>query len=593
MPQHLIANGTIVRLDTGYIAPGAPLFCPFLVFERTFGQREQRLETANNQCAIAGAWCTRSLQMLYAKAWSPADRHRPDLPVSFSCTIDNEIAILNYHWIDGAQSYCMSPICKFDLANDDHFHQFNVWIEAIGQWGLRTLLPNLKRALASIQEHTLPEVPAAPEEILGNKPELKLDTVLQEDKLVTALKSSFSHTPWRLEDDDFTPVSSSVASWGSPIIHDFYYNSLQYPCVPRMKSSSSSSVVMRDPLDSKMNSAVTVVAQPRPQAPQRRFKIATPLTPTALPMSFNASTTGGMTPPPSYLAPNAELACQKRLTHAMDEIQDLQAQLQRIRQEMSGLSMSYQTELSGLKNTVTTLLRKEVMGPASAGPCLRGRSTSSPIVPNISTMNVSLTTKDVYTDLQQTRQQAQASVITTPTDPKPKSYSWDRLRQNRSRSSLQQVMTINTSTGAITSQQADEDIPEEEEQQDESDTKPHLIEAPLPSATSMPPTAKTTRFQLTPGPMSAAFPSPAFSISARSDVTNVLVVPPPPPKTSDVLKWTAALLGAQTLGTFISTTVVRVVFLGCITDFALLAFASPHWPSTTRYFMELLKNSQS
>ncbi|KAK5101022.1 hypothetical protein LTS08_004628 [Lithohypha guttulata] len=394
MPSHLMANGTVVRFDTGYIGPGTSLFCPFLVFERTFGQKEQRLEAANNQCAIAGAWSNRSLQMLYAQAWSSSDEDCPESPVTFSCTIDNEIAIVNYHWIDDSLSYCMSPICGFDLVDDEHFHHFNIWIQAIGQWGVRTLLPVVKRALSLLQERSRAHVETA---MHAGKPELRIDTILEEDKLVTALKDSFSSIPWLVKEDDCTLGNSSVASWGSPIINEYFYNNLQFSSVPRLPHSSatSSTSSIRKGGSSVSSSVTTNTTISKAQAQTHRFKASTPLTPAAFTFPSNNSTAGSMTPPPSYAGLDTELAYQKRLAHAMDEIQDLQAQLQRLRQEMSGLSrdpdeygkagLSTDSDNNKLNDNDNTQYQSDYQYDeclADDEGCLYGSPASSPNVPS-------------------------------------------------------------------------------------------------------------------------------------------------------------------------------------------------------------------
>ena len=83
LPQSLVVAGTAVDFGTGFICPSSAIYCPFLTFERTYGNKEHRMEAANNRCAIDGAWCCRALQMFYEKAHQgeriPADNlgHRP------------------------------------------------------------------------------------------------------------------------------------------------------------------------------------------------------------------------------------------------------------------------------------------------------------------------------------------------------------------------------------------------------------------------------------------------------------------------------------------------------------------------------------
>lgn len=536
IPRFLVASGTVVEFNTGYISSGASLYIPFLIFERTFGQKEYRLEAANNQCAIAGSWCTRSMQMLYAQAWSPQSPNRPELPVSFSCTIDNDIAIVNYHWIDHAQSYCMSPVCKFDLTNDDHFDQFNIWIEAIGQWGLRTLLPIIKNALSLVVKPP----PLTRDTPLQKPTKLRLDTVLEEEKLVTALKTSFSSVAWRMEDDEFTPVSSSVASWGSPIINDMINPNVPCQQVPRMKSVSAGAMMSgRRSREMSQKHEAPII----PFLRQSSWKVGTPRTPQAFGPNFQVQTPQNKVIPqprePEVFtfslpkaAVNTELVWQKRFGHAMDEIQHLQMELDHLRQEVSGSSSTFQNELCGIKDTISCVLRKETM-------TLRARTPSISSMPG----GWSRGPAEIYASHCST----DVHVITSPTDASPRHYAWDQVAKpsKRPRSALHKVMTVDTGI------------------------------------------AKTISNRSTP-----CSPIPPYSaISIRSDTTNVIVVPPAPPRMLDLVKWSTALLSTHLVGSFIPSTVLRVVFLGCVTDFALLAWASPHWPSSTAYFLSLLSKS--
>lgn len=306
MPSWLMTTGTIVHFDTGYISPGAPLYCPFLTFELI----SENQEAANNQCAIGGAWSVRALQMLYALAWK--GQMVPEMPVSFSCAIDNTHATLNFHWIED-DFYCMAPLNTFDLGDDDQFASFQVWVQSIGRWALIYHLPLIKTALDRIQiKVTTP--PATP-----RPPKLSIATALCPDEiLISSLKTTFGNIPWRFEDDEFTPVSSSTASWGSPLITD---KTFQLPA----------------------GSSPYGTAPPRSAVAKRAF--------------FQA---GQPTPPPAY-AQNTELMWQKRFSHAMDEIRELQNQLQTLKSEVDGSTISMKDELTGVKTTISSVLRKETL----------------------------------------------------------------------------------------------------------------------------------------------------------------------------------------------------------------------------------------
>ncbi|KAJ9604756.1 hypothetical protein H2200_010870 [Cladophialophora chaetospira] len=316
IPQWLHATGTIVHWDTGYLCPGATTYCPFLTFERAYGNKEHRVEKANNQCAIDGTYSVRALQMLYAKAFKESSASQKyELPVSFSCTIDNSFALLNLHWIDPSQgqAYCMAPLCQFDLSKDVHFSKFLVWTQAIGDWALTHVLPRVKDALERLSRATSPVTPAPyyPIRRANTMPptKLRLDTGAALDKdeiLISSLKTAFGDTPWRFEDEVDSGVSSSTASWGSPMVSDFTFSNLNYPTVhpPRSNMSApNSSVVARRRLGRD-----NVARSPVP-------------------------------PPPAYMQ-NQETVWQKRFNHAMDEIKELQTQLQAFQREVQGLKTS-------------------------------------------------------------------------------------------------------------------------------------------------------------------------------------------------------------------------------------------------------------
>ena len=327
MPHWLQATGTVVHFDTGYISPGAILYCPFLTFERAYGNKEHRVESANNQCAIGGAFSARALQMLYIRAWK--GQMMPELPVSFSCTIDNSFALLNLHWIDTNQTYCMAPLCQFDLSRDEHFSKFLIWTQAIGDWALSHVLPLVKKSLDLIQMSTVIIHPPVASQDRGrlHTPVLKLDTTMSKSELlISSLKTTFENIPWRFDDDEFTPVSSSTASWGSPMVTDQTFSNLSYPTVlpPRSNSKAASNGL----------SAGGIVARKRLRA-------------------FDRSPVACHLAPPQPASQNQDIVWQKRLDHAMDEIRDLQAQI---------------GTLKGALEVVHTSLRRSSPSPPPSEP---------------------------------------------------------------------------------------------------------------------------------------------------------------------------------------------------------------------------------
>ncbi|KIW98294.1 uncharacterized protein Z519_01878 [Cladophialophora bantiana CBS 173.52] len=473
LPSWLVTTGTIVHFDTGYISPGAALYCPFLVFERAWGNKEHRLEAANNQCAIGGAWCVRALQMLYAKAWK--GEMMPELPISFSCSIDNTSAVLNMHWIDHGQVYCMSPLCKFDLSKDDHFSSFLVWIDSIGKWGVTHLLPVVKSGLGRLRakEDTPPPTPRAAK--------LTLDTACPNDLLIKSLKTTFENIPWRFEDDEFTPVSSSTASWGSPMVTDLTFGNLDYPTVPtRLRGDTPTSAVQMK----------QYLANLGPYA----------------------------SPPPAY-AQSVELIWQKRLNHAMDEIHDLQRQIQVLRNDFNLSNTSHRSELSDVKSTVTSVLRKETLS-------LRNRSLSLGMQETWSMQNI-------------------------PRSPLVNEVLPDFVVDKASMSPRHRSL--------------------------------HVPLSPKPLSPSLQSHGPPSPGMHSPGLPSPGIPSPTFSI--YSETTNIVTVPPAPPKSASLFKFASIMVSGHMVSMFIPNVLLRIFVLGCITDVCILAFASPHLPSSAEYLL--------
>ncbi|KAK4940838.1 hypothetical protein LTR10_019110 [Elasticomyces elasticus] len=472
LPSWLVTTGTIVHFDTGYISPGAAVYCPFLIFERAHGEKENRLESANNQCATGGACCVRALQMLYAKAWK--GQMMPELPISFSCVIENTFAVINIHWIDHGQAYSMAPMVKFDLTRDEHFNQFLVWVDSIGKWAIAHLLPVVKTALDRIRmkENTPPPTPRATR--------LTLETVeCPNDALIKSLKTTFENIPWRFEDDEFTPVSSSTASWGSPLVTDASF--VGYPSVPvRPAGKTPISAIQRKQYLAQLG-----------QHP---------------------------TPPPAY-AQNPELVWQKLFAHAMDEIRDLQRQVQVLKNDVNGSNMSFQNDLSGIKTTINSVLRKETL-------TLRNRS-------------LSLGIQETWTQ-QNIPRSPLVNEMRPAFNPEKAMY---RERQYQNMSTPLSPKTLNSG----------------------------LLSPGLPS----------------PGLPSPGMPSPTFSIYSEN---NVVMIPPAPPKSASFLKFASFMVSGHMIGVFIPNMLLRIFVLGCITDVCMLAFASPHLPSSAEYLFSFWRS---
>ncbi|RMZ87639.1 hypothetical protein DV736_g5134, partial [Chaetothyriales sp. CBS 134916] len=319
IPTFMVPMGTDINYDTGYISPDTPIYSPFLTFVRAFGVKEFLLEATNNQCAIAGTWCLRAMHMLQAAAF-PREATEP-APLTFSCAIDNTFAIVNVHWVDEKQYYCMSPLCKFDLNNDDHFSKFLAWIEAIGQWAIQNLLPMIKKALQKLLvRESSPAMPPTPEELpiflsLNTNPS-PAEVILQ------SLKTTFDNVPWRIDSEDCTPISSSTASWGSPVNNDI-------PFIYPIHSATS-------------------YAQPCSAGSDQTSSTATVIVP-----SSPRNSSSNLPPPDPVL--------YKRVALALEEIRDLCQQLHVLKTNFHNATNSTQVELGTVKTTLASILRKETL----------------------------------------------------------------------------------------------------------------------------------------------------------------------------------------------------------------------------------------
>ena len=542
LPSWLVVTGTSVDFGSGYISPGAAIYCPFLTFERAYGNKEHRLEAANNQCAIGGAWACRALQMLYELAYAGAPI--PSIPVTFSCTVDNEFAIINHHWIDPEHGYYMSPLCKFDLRNDGHFSHFVAWIDAIGQWALTSLLPHIKQALAVLQKreskHSAPSTPGTSR---------RLTLTIGDDKnamLIKSLKTTFEGIPWRFEDDSFTPVSSSTASWGSPMVDDMLLSTLNREAV----------LLNRDGLMLGRESVMPILKGPAskspatPRAPQEaRF-------PSLAPPKVRVDTTGQWSPPPAY-AHNPELVWQRRFNHAMDEIRDLQAQVQALKRGLNGSSMCLKKELSGMRNTLGSMLRKESV-------LLKSRS--------LSLTSLNLTAEGAWTSIP-----TSPAMITEPPSPRPKLPANQILTRVTSsplpRSRLHKLQIPPKSpTMTLRHEGVDYVVSPKKRSapfRTSSPLRDSLRDSPtLPTAIEIhPPTPRKETMPLSP-PATPVETTHSPRLAAGSTTS------------AKIIQCTLALLSGYALHAFLPSKVTQVIVLGCIARAAL----QKAWTSETSTF---------
>jgi len=333
LPSPLTTSGTIVHFEKGHVAPGVALHCPFFAFERVRGLAEDTLESAKNQSALSGSVCVRALQILYFRAFGRNGGEKK--PVAFSCIMDNSFAIINYHSLDNVEEYNMTPLCKFDFTKDDHFNKFQAWIEAIEDWALTQLLPMVKaaaRKLASSNDTP----PISPMPSLS----LSVDTSTGGDEtLMKALRSAFSSIKWRYRGIGETPIMSSIAQCGTPLMarrmRSLALSPLLSPMPPEspLEGTAFKSMRIKIPMVAVSKAAWSDIFSPA----SRRFDLS-PLQMSS-PLPDSPARPGTLSPcsPPidAPFAPmNPMLVVQRRLDHALDEIRELKLQLDHVNHEL-------------------------------------------------------------------------------------------------------------------------------------------------------------------------------------------------------------------------------------------------------------------
>lgn len=563
MPAYMLATGTTVHFDTGSIQSGSALYCPFFSYERVFSQNESGLEIAANQCAIDGAWSVRALQMLYAKALdedSDADESFPS-PISFTCAIDNNIAVINYHWVDHAQTYCMAPVIRFELSRDDHFNQLMVWTEAIGQWALSYLLPDVKKAINLFGDYVA-GLPALQNSLMA----LEGKKGSEKDSFVSALKLSYDNIPWRYENETFSPVSSSTASWGSPMINEavfakFSYPIIQPPSVPKYPRAPRSVCS-----DTNLAGKEVRFAGFDIESRKQRLPPALPIPPfaklpeltfperpsTDLAIAAKALVHQPLLNPGEYTQ-NNDLLLQKRLGHAMDEIQDLQTKIAQLKEEMGGSNTCIQHELSGLRKTMTSVLRKErvnVKPQSRAAPRSPVGASSTSFISTEHRLNIS----------------RGVSVMTTPTDPRAQPVNWHGTSPKvRIPSGLQNVLSLDTNIESVSTFSTARS--EKFSAQSENVASPITIFSP--TIINMGSAQNVNSFD-------AAEPQDYEDISRLVRIPN--------PKYN---MW-SEVAASHLLSMLMPSTMLRVIFLGCLLDYCMMSMHGRHSPSMSQYVSHLL-----
>ncbi|KKY27964.1 hypothetical protein UCRPC4_g00809 [Phaeomoniella chlamydospora] len=325
LPQSLTPTGTIVHYDTGYVTPGAVAVAPFFTFERTKGTAEDELEGAMNRCALNGAWCVRSLQLMYNKAYQGF--MIPQLPTAFSCVIDNTLAIINYHWIDHGEEYYMANLRRFDFNEEGACSRFQAFVQAIERWALDKQLPRVKAGVEklSFQLNTPPMTPDNSQA----EPTIHYDRTGSES-IFKALKTTFSNVPWRMEEDDRTPMPPSAMR--SPLdtrtrtsIFDFSYDDVSQ----RASVAHYSSPRGHRRTESNLSDGSTVTS-PLSPASFKRPHLGHSSRPSVPVIRLPASPKDRQTSPSSPAPPQ----WQQQLMSLSQEVQSL-------RKELQELKMSY------------------------------------------------------------------------------------------------------------------------------------------------------------------------------------------------------------------------------------------------------------
>lgn len=325
IPHCASTTGTIVDFASGCVSPGTTAYCPFLVFERINMVSEDAIESAKNQCAVAGAHCVRAAQLLFRRCSNP----RPvfDRPISFSCAIDSSNAMINYHSLDDEGRYCMSEISRFNLDDSDGFNEFQAWIEAIEDWGSTYLLPVIKIALRQLVKNNITP-PISPMPSLT----LSIDTAAgSEEVLLKILRTTFSSIKWKCDGECDTPLNSSIAHCGTPL------------GARRMRTMALSPTSPSDVLSTTTGPATPFSVWRLKPEWSNRSPVARrhPLSPLKLRSDIPDSpcrpaTLSPCSPPPEapFSAKSPMLVLQKRVDLAMDEIQELRALVQTLQGEL-------------------------------------------------------------------------------------------------------------------------------------------------------------------------------------------------------------------------------------------------------------------
>jgi len=351
----LSATGTIVDFNRGEVLPGVPICCPFLAFEKSETNAQKDIEVARNACAITGTQSLRSQQQLFHKAFGLQTVSQP--PISFTCAISDEHAIIHCHYVDDDGEYTMASLCRFNLVVDDHFLMFLAWVQAIESWASLYLLPRFKGAISQIIRSN-PSPPPSPTRTINSQ--LSIDTK-SDSRLLTImaeLRRNWSTIHWQNDTVEETPINSSIAQCGTPL-GARQMRGLSLPQPSSNEANEGLSFREGSPAPTRphrsrsqctsgaltpLQTNVSLYPRPRSSIHHRRFSIAgstsspasdgseQPYSP-CRPPTLSPCTPGPEAP---VSAKSPMLIMQKRLDLAMDEIQGLRTQVDDLQAQLNG-----------------------------------------------------------------------------------------------------------------------------------------------------------------------------------------------------------------------------------------------------------------
>lgn len=204
IPMSLASVGTLNDHSSGGILPRQTVYGSFLLFERTYGHAKHEIEFAMNYCAINGTMALNAISMLYEDVWPDKTPRPTKVPVVFSCVIDNDLAIINHHWMSEG-GFFVAPLCKFDIRDLEHFMHFLAWIEAIEEWAVSVLLPDILKALQVLVDRKnfgLGRTKALPSPVTD---------VEKQEMLSRSMRLAFDNMPWKGERFRKTPLGVTGA----------------------------------------------------------------------------------------------------------------------------------------------------------------------------------------------------------------------------------------------------------------------------------------------------------------------------------------------------------------------------------------------